>query len=181
MSSTVPWSTRIYQPLADRTHYISLLTLLPTTGDEEIRCVLEQYQYRSDGMVTAATPAGYRVLNRQEGLSYTASSYAWGSLEESQYIIMINGEPFPVLRNLRNFLQEMRNSSFSGYLWIDAMRTYSDRSRTKHLRNLMCLFPHLEEPNLDLFWSTENLSSVIVECTRFLPIIYSHVNAIPAL
>jgi hypothetical protein len=175
-----PWSTRIYQPLTDWARYIRFSLY---SQPQEMR--------RSDVYLSNTNTAqwngngGYADWSQGPESSgrpsYTALSYAWDSPEESQYIIMVNSEPFPVLRNLRDFLQEIRNSSFSSYLWIDAICTYSDRSRIKHFRNLRCFFPHLEEPNLDLFWSTETLSSVIVECTRFLPIIYSHVNAIPAL
>jgi hypothetical protein len=92
-----------------------------------------------------------------------------------------NSKPFYVRQNIYDALQELIRRGWAGLYWVDSICTYSGRSRIKHLRNLRCLFLHLEEPNLDLFWSTENVASVIIEYIRFFLIIYSHVNAIPAL
>jgi Heterokaryon incompatibility protein (HET) len=112
-------STRIYWPLTDQTRYIRLLTMLPSKWGGHIRFVLKQYQYRSDG--SATTEAGRTIPNRQEGLAYTALSYAWGSPSEVQHFIDVNGKNLPVRQNLWEVLQEVQKSDFCGYLWIDAI------------------------------------------------------------
>ncbi|KAL8707409.1 MAG: hypothetical protein Q9220_007554 [cf. Caloplaca sp. 1 TL-2023] len=52
---------------------------------------------------------------------YTALSYTWGSPGEDQDILL-NGQRFPIRRNLHDALRQMRSSKIHDrYLWVDAI------------------------------------------------------------
>jgi hypothetical protein len=51
---------------------------------------------------------------------YTALSYVWGKARADHWI-NLNGKPFPVRKNLYDFLCEAKRAIFSEYLWIDAL------------------------------------------------------------
>ncbi|KAF2996854.1 hypothetical protein E8E13_004068 [Curvularia kusanoi] len=60
------------------------------------------------------------VISLSDNPEYTALSYVWGTDEPNQ-IIRINGEAFPVRKNLFDFLQEYWRRDRSDALWIDAI------------------------------------------------------------
>ncbi|KAI8165321.1 hypothetical protein K4K50_010510 [Colletotrichum sp. SAR 10_71] len=60
------------------------------------------------------------VSLNEEGASYSALSYVWGSPSEPQQI-EINGQPFHVTQNLHDALQQLRRDGVSSWLWIDAI------------------------------------------------------------
>lgn len=76
---------------------------------------------------------------------YEALSYVWGELSDT---VNLNCDHvwIKISRNLDDALRHLRYRASSRYLWIDAICTYSNRSRIKSLRNLRCLFP-LDGPN----------------------------------
>ncbi|KZM23833.1 uncharacterized protein EKO05_0001071 [Ascochyta rabiei] len=53
-------------------------------------------------------------------VQYTALSYTWGE-PSAEATINLNGEPFPVRKNLWAFLSQARSNGLEEYLWIDAL------------------------------------------------------------
>jgi hypothetical protein len=53
-------------------------------------------------------------------IQYTALSYTWGEPPATE-TINLNGKPFPVRRNLWDFLCQARSDGLEEYLWIDAL------------------------------------------------------------
>jgi len=51
---------------------------------------------------------------------YIALSYTWGEPPSTE-MINLNGEPFPVRKNLWDFLSQARSNCLEEYLWIDAL------------------------------------------------------------
>ncbi|KAK2779643.1 heterokaryon incompatibility protein [Colletotrichum kahawae] len=61
-----------------------------------------------------------KVSLDEEGTSYNALSYVWGSSIETEQI-EINGQPFCVTQNLYDALEQLEMNSVSSWLWIDAI------------------------------------------------------------
>ena len=80
---------------------IRLLSLLPSGN--EILCTIEKAELNS----VAA--------------QYDALSYCWGSNEQPKHTIWINGHPFVVLSNLYAALTQLRKSTSTRKLWMDAI------------------------------------------------------------
>jgi hypothetical protein len=106
------------------------------------------------------------TLEQISGLKsgYEAVSYVWGEAGKGRYIrcrpdsTTLATEALSLTENLEAALRRFRDEVSQRTLWIDALCTYSNRSRIKNLRNLRCLFP-LEELNQD----RENLPSAFSE------------------
>lgn len=88
-------------PLGEKVSQIRILTLLPGTIEDPIRCTLHN--------VTIDTAKDYEAL-----------SYTWGK-HSSTATIMVNEQPLRVRRNLINALFYLRRREQSRTLWIDAV------------------------------------------------------------
>ena len=80
---------------------IRLLSLLPS--EDEVLCTIEKADLNS---ATA---------------QYDALSYCWGSNEQPENTIWINGHPFVVFSNLYAALTQLRKPTSTRKLWIDAI------------------------------------------------------------
>jgi hypothetical protein len=123
-----------HQVLDAEQRQIRVLTLLPGNWHDPISCELE-------------------VVSLNDDPAYFALSYVWGDPKVT-LPIFLHRHALQVTSNLGNALRRLRGPTKPMVIWIDALCIYSDRSSTKHLRNLRCLIPHLEEPNQDPFRST---------------------------
>ena len=94
---------------------IRLIEILPGDDAEQIKCKLRH--------------------TRVGETDYVALSYEWGSPVEPRYI-ELNAKSFRVTSNLHDFLCTARKKGATESIWIDAICTYSDRSRIRHFRNL---------------------------------------------
>ena len=65
----------------------------------------------------------------------TALSYVCGDPQDI-LPVFVNGKNFAVYHNLEMGIRHIRDSEISLVIWIDALCTYPDQSRIKHLRNL---------------------------------------------
>src|ERR1700761_8521044 len=88
-----------YRPL--KSDEIRLLILNPGRPGEPIECFLEHYP-----------------LDRAK--RYRALSYVWGDSQASS-VIQVDGYPFKVTSNLKDFLVSFRSDDTSAVLWIDAV------------------------------------------------------------
>jgi hypothetical protein len=136
-----------YPPLSSHKREIRLLHL--QLGDEtlEFQCRLSVVSINSNPL-------------------YEALSYAWGNPNNASSIA-VDGHDVLIPSNLEQALRKLRLNDSERVLWADAICTYPDRSRIKHRRNLRCLFPELEEPDRDLFQSTESTYSILVARNTF--------------
>jgi Heterokaryon incompatibility protein (HET) len=66
---------------------------------------------------------------------FQALSYTWG-LPDDVHPILINNSTIFIRKNLYLALLSLRRKDACRTLWVDAVCTYSDRYRTKYLRNL---------------------------------------------
>jgi Heterokaryon incompatibility protein (HET) len=105
-----------YQVLNVEQRQIRVLTLLPGNWHDPISCELEAVSLDDD-------PA------------YFALSYAWGDPKVTLPILLHN-HAVQVTSNLENALRRLRGSTKPTAIWIDALRIYPDRYRTKCCRNL---------------------------------------------
>ena len=80
---------------------IRLLILNPGLPDEPIECFLEHYSVN-------------------QAKKYQALSYAWGDIRDVSSI-QVDGCPFQVSRNLKDFLVSYRTNNACPVLWIDAV------------------------------------------------------------
>jgi hypothetical protein len=71
------------------------------------------------------------TLNGWDALSYT-----WGDSSELAGIITIDDRKMKITANLEIALRGLRHETELGFLWIDAICTYSHRTATKHLGSL---------------------------------------------
>jgi hypothetical protein len=76
-----------------------------------------------------------RHVSLDDDIQYTALSYVWGDPNVTRPI-NLDGYSFGVTTNLKSTLLHLRHRTQRENLWIDAICTYSDRSRIKHCRNL---------------------------------------------
>jgi Heterokaryon incompatibility protein (HET) len=95
---------------------IRILTLLPGTEEEEIRCQM-------------------RCATLSDRPRYSAVSYMWGPSDERR-TIWINEQQIYVRKNLWSALQRLRLRTQDRKLWVDAICIYSHRTRIKCCRNL---------------------------------------------
>jgi hypothetical protein len=106
----------LYQPLSVEEWEIRLLSLLPGSWNDNIRCLLSTVSLGDDP-------------------EYYALSYVWGE-RDSMTLISVNGNNFQVTPNLRAALRRLRSNDRVRRIWVDAICIYSDRTRTKHLGTL---------------------------------------------
>ena len=92
----------IYTPLETERWHIRLVTIHPKNQvSQQIKCDLETYSL-------------------DEQLDYEALSYVWGE-KGSEIEILLNGQVFPVRRNLAFALKDLRLADRPRRLWIDAI------------------------------------------------------------
>jgi hypothetical protein len=60
------------------------------------------------------------VISLDDPPPYTALSYTWGEPWPTQ-TILLDGKPFTVRQNLWDFLNQVQEVQYDGYLWIDAL------------------------------------------------------------
>jgi Heterokaryon incompatibility protein (HET) len=90
-----------YRPLKE--NEFRLLVLNPGLPDEPIECFLEHY-------------------NINQAKPYQALSYVWGGdSKDSSCYIKVDGHPFQVTKNLKDFLLTYRSNTQCPVLWIDAV------------------------------------------------------------
>jgi hypothetical protein len=71
--------------------------------------------------VICCVPRNALDLSRTHATSsYIALSYAWG-INVRYANIELNGSPFPVAKNLWDFLFQMRSDNLYAVYWIDAI------------------------------------------------------------
>jgi hypothetical protein len=95
---------------------IRLLSLRGGSGSDEVDCDL-------------------LIASLDDQVDYEALSYAWGDASDTRPIRLC-GQPFHVTVNLESALRNLRQTDRPSILWVDALCTYSNRSRIKHRRNL---------------------------------------------
>ncbi|KAK8040084.1 hypothetical protein PG993_008495 [Apiospora rasikravindrae] len=95
----------VYAPLDLSKDSIRLLRLYNGDPGTEIRCeIIESY------------------LSKSEGIPYEALSYTWeGGLTNDSPCILLDGQVFPVTRNLFQALSSLRLPNEDRLLWIDAI------------------------------------------------------------
>ena len=92
----------IYKPLDSERSHIRLVTIHPKDPvSQQIKCDLETFSL-------------------DEQLDYEALSYVWGD-QGSETEILLNGQVFPVRRNLAFALKDLRLADRPRRLWIDAI------------------------------------------------------------
>lgn len=128
-------------------HGIRILSLLPEEDSEaEIRCRLFQ-------------------VDDCDSRGYMALSYVWGSSEESNTLIYLDGPPFPVTPNLHAALKRFRHRNRRRMLWVDAIcinqhdnnEKSHQVSRMKHIYQeascvLMWLGPEDQDSQIAMDW-----------------------------
>jgi ribosomal protein S27AE len=112
----------VHEPLQLNIPSIRLITVLPSDGDNEIRCTVTH--------VTLEVPPSYDpFLWPSIAAQYTCLSYVWGSPDQTRWI-KVNGKSFEVQINLWNFLRNVCSAKATGEytnkwwcrsLWIDAI------------------------------------------------------------
>lgn len=91
----------LYQPLPDDGSQIRLVTILPGTESEALRCTV-------------------RNVVLTEDLQYEAPSYVWSDPTTTSPILL-NGHGFEITTNLEAALQSLRYEDVERWLWIDAI------------------------------------------------------------
>jgi hypothetical protein len=131
------WTKQVpYPPMSNDGNHIRLVQLEFDPANDDIQLVISTVAFETSG------------LWQMDGLPpYEALSYAWLSNWKLPLAeVYINNTCCEIPINLFRFLQNRRHvppNKGKAFLWIDALCTYSNRSRIKHLRNLRCLFLHL--------------------------------------
>jgi hypothetical protein len=109
-----------------------------------------------------------------DAVSYTRAGQD-GKIQMDSRVICQGGLEIPISTNCDAVLRRIRVLRGRTPLWIDMLCMYSNRSRTKSLRNLRCLFP-LEEPNRD----RENLLSAFSKWKYINTSFYLHPAMLPS-
>lgn len=91
----------LYEPLHDDGSQIRLVTVLPDTESEALRCTV-------------------RNVVLTEDLQYEALSYVWSDPTTTSPILL-NGHGFEITTNLEAALQSLRYEDVERWLWIDAI------------------------------------------------------------
>jgi hypothetical protein len=113
----------LHSPLPPGHDGIRLLRLLPNkTETAEIKCLLFVYALESG----------------KHNHLYEALSYVWDDPKKTVPIV-IGEHRFNITENLYAALPHLRNHTLERIIWVDAICTYSGRSRIRLLRNLRCL------------------------------------------
>jgi hypothetical protein len=99
-----PVLTPDYRPLGTKRDEIRLLKLLPSSGNdsEPIKCSLEHAEFRQNP-------------------SYEALSYTWGTQQQTEPIIIVDGKSVRVRENLWLALENLRQPFEHRILWVDAI------------------------------------------------------------
>lgn len=96
-----------YEPMSDNSgHTIRLLSILPGSGDEPLRCRLFNFSLQDKG-------------------HFEAISYAWGSLPATEKI-ELDGKLFHIRQNLRECLVQLRRPHMLRKVWVDAICVNQD-------------------------------------------------------
>ena len=94
--------------------------------------------------------ATLRVASLASCPRYAALSYVWKDQSPDIDVVTCNDCDVQVTKTCYEALSSLVRMYGTITVWVDALCTYSVRSKIKALRNLRCLIPHLEEPNRDL-------------------------------
>jgi hypothetical protein len=99
-----PMLTPNYKPLGTKRDEIRLLNILPSLGNdsEPIKCSLEHSEFRDNP-------------------SYEALSYTRGTQQQTEPIIIVDGQSVTVRENLWLALKNLRQPSQHRIMWIDAI------------------------------------------------------------
>lgn len=114
-----------YKPLKPRE--IRLLKLDRGSHEDDLHC-----------SIFSATLGQICILRP----GYEAVSYVWGEVGKGRYIrcrpdsTTLTTGVLPLTENLEAASRRFRDKVSQRTLWIDALCTYSDRTRTEHLRTL---------------------------------------------
>jgi hypothetical protein len=100
-SSLSSKNARIHEYRSLKAYEIRLLVLNPGLPEDPIECFTEHFS-----------------VNQAKG--YKALSYVWGDTEDSTFI-QVDGSPFKVTKNLRDFLASYRTNNTCPVLWVDAV------------------------------------------------------------
>ncbi|KAF3761982.1 HET-domain-containing protein, partial [Cryphonectria parasitica EP155] len=101
MTQALPTITPVYAGLNGSRSQIRFIHLLPGSFNEAIRCNLETI-----------------TLSMDTTLPFEALSYVWGN-DEPRKFILLNGQPWPVGRNLAHILRRLRYEDRARSLWVD--------------------------------------------------------------
>ncbi|KAL9105468.1 MAG: hypothetical protein Q9187_008707, partial [Circinaria calcarea] len=109
-----------YTPLDPTIDEIRLVIIEPGLDSDPIRCRLP-----------------HTVLGK-DNLEYEALSYCWGDISgKDSSKILLDGQTFPIFRNLANALRRMRLRELERLFWIDAIcinqRDARERGKQVHL------------------------------------------------
>ncbi|KAF2249584.1 HET-domain-containing protein [Trematosphaeria pertusa] len=91
----------LYTSLDESRRQIRLLHLLPGTDDEELHCALS-------------------LASLDDEPEYEALSYVWGDAKHTIQI-QVDGQPWPITRNLHLALKNLRSEDQARILWVDAV------------------------------------------------------------
>jgi Heterokaryon incompatibility protein (HET) len=117
------------------------IRLPPLLYDEKIR-LLTMHPAQSESCPLQCSITRGRLLDPD--LSFETISYTWGDALKKQKISYgAEEEKLTAIGNSYNTLRYLRRRDKTRLVWIDTICVYLHRSRTKHLRNLRCLFLHL--------------------------------------
>ncbi|KAH8591140.1 heterokaryon incompatibility protein-domain-containing protein [Bisporella sp. PMI_857] len=105
-----------------------LLELHPEDGSAEVRCTL------------------INTTRSNVGTSYRAISYAWGSAQRSQPILL-NGGHFRVTENLDRVLRSFKAANQTGRFWVDAICINQDRleERNQQVQQMLEIYAGASE------------------------------------
>jgi hypothetical protein len=97
--------------------FIRVITIRPSIHDESDGISCDFHLLDLDTKLLRDSTAS---INERGPVQYTALSYTWGAPPATE-MINLNGEPFPVRKNLWDFLHQARSNDLEEYLWIDAL------------------------------------------------------------
>lgn len=160
-----------YESLEDRSpDTIRLMTLLPGSDEDEIRCTIS-------------------YTRQSEFPEYSAISYVWGTSDDSD-VILVNDCILPTKPNLYSCLRNLRNQDLPLQLWVDAVcinqqdvkeRSHQVRLMGEIYKNAKLVYVYLGEDTHDIRLCTHmkyNLWDILRELS------YRHLsprNIIPQL
>ena len=123
---------------------IRLITLLPGTANESLRCHLRSSYFRDCRT------------------SYEALSYVWGDPKLPE-AVLINGREFLVTRNLASALRRLRLPDRARELWIDAICINQEDSaeKTVQVRRMGAIFENASRVIVDIGEESDSCSAAI--------------------